>query len=36
VPRARLVIMDGPHMMVLDQPVAFGQALADHFERIAP
>ena len=35
VPGARLVILDGPHMMLLEQPVAFGGALADHLERVA-
>jgi 3-oxoadipate enol-lactonase len=35
VPGARLVILDGPHMMLLEEPVAFGKALADHLERVA-
>jgi len=35
VPGARLVVLDGPHMMLLEQPVAFGEALADHLERVA-
>lgn len=35
VPGARLVILPGPHMMLLEQPVAFGDALADHLERVA-
>jgi 3-oxoadipate enol-lactonase len=35
VPGARLVILDGPHMMLLEQPVAFGDALADHLARVA-
>lgn len=32
---ARLVIVDGPHMMLLEEPVVFGEALADHLERVA-
>jgi 3-oxoadipate enol-lactonase len=35
VPGARLVILDGPHMMPLERPVEFGEALADHLARVA-
>jgi 3-oxoadipate enol-lactonase len=35
VPGARFLVMEGPHMMLLEQPVAFGEALADHLERVA-
>ena len=34
VPGARLVILHGPHMMLLEEPAAFGEALADHLERV--
>jgi 3-oxoadipate enol-lactonase len=30
VPGARLVVLDGPHMMALERPAEFGAALAEH------
>jgi pimeloyl-ACP methyl ester carboxylesterase len=33
IPRARLEILDGPHMIHLENPVAFSAALAAHLER---
>jgi pimeloyl-ACP methyl ester carboxylesterase len=31
---SRLVVIDGPHMIQLEEPAAFGRALADHLARV--
>jgi 3-oxoadipate enol-lactonase len=35
VPGARLVVLDGPHMMPLERPAEFGAALAEHLAGVA-
>ncbi|MEA2385712.1 MAG: hypothetical protein QOH72_5683, partial [Solirubrobacteraceae bacterium] len=32
-PDARLVVLDGPHMMHLEEPAALSDAIAEHFAR---